>query len=101
MSRWHGRTLSIGRKLIEYLESVAVLGGELDSVVQVLMSLSADEWSSSTLLVPVGPVPPWTVLQLAGHLGFAMNMVDTLLSQRSGSAPQLDRVSFFDQDGIG
>ena len=80
-----------------YVETVAALAGELDSVAQVLGSLSVGQWSSPTLLVPVGPVPNWTVLELAGHLGFAMNMIDTLLSEESALAPVLDRVSFFDQ----
>jgi uncharacterized protein (TIGR03083 family) len=80
-----------------YLETLAALAGELDSVARVLGSLRPDQWSSPTLLVPVGPVPRWTVLELAGHLGFAMNMIDTLLSGESTSAAVLDRVSFFDQ----
>ncbi len=80
-----------------YLETVAALAGELDSVAQVLGSLSAGQWSSPTLLVPVGPVSHWTVLELAGHLGFAMNMIDTLLCGESAFEPVLDRVSFFDQ----
>ena len=58
-----------------------MLAEELDSTARVLVSLDADDWSRSTLLVPVDSAPNWTVLQLAGHIGFAMTMVDTLLSE--------------------
>lgn len=80
-----------------YIELVSTLTGELDSVAHVLESLSAEEWIRPTQLVPVEPVPRWRVLELAGHLGYAMNMIDTLLSKQSASSPALDRVSFYDQ----
>ncbi len=82
---------------MKYIELVSALAEELDSVAQVLKSLGADEWSKPTLLVPIGPAPHWTVLELAGHLGYAMNMIDTLLSKESAPPPALDRVSFYDQ----
>jgi uncharacterized protein (TIGR03083 family) len=81
----------------DYIELVSALAGQIESVEGVLRSLSADEWSRSTLLVPAEPVPPWTVLELAGHLGYAMDMVDTHLSRASASPPTLDRVSYYDQ----
>jgi uncharacterized protein (TIGR03083 family) len=81
----------------KYIGLVSALADELDSIAQVLKSLGADEWSKPTLLVPIDPAPHWTVLELAGHLGYAMNMIDTLLSKESVSPPALDRVSFYDQ----
>jgi len=80
-----------------YMESVDALAGELNRVAQTLGSLTAVEWQRPTLLEPVDPVPNWTVLELAGHLGYAMKMIDTLLSKESASPPALDRVSFYDQ----
>jgi uncharacterized protein (TIGR03083 family) len=81
----------------KYIELVSALADELDSFAQVLKSLGADEWSRPTLLAPVDLAPHWTVLELAGHLGYAMNMIDTLLSKASAPPPALDRVSFYDQ----
>jgi uncharacterized protein (TIGR03083 family) len=81
----------------KYIELVSALAGELDSVAQVLKSLDADEWSKPTVLVPVDSVRHWTVLELAGHIGYAMNMIDTLLSKEAVPPPALDRVSFYDQ----
>lgn len=80
----------------KYIDLVSALAEELDSVARVLKSLDADEWSKPTLLVPVDRAPHWIVLELAGHLGYAMNMIDTLLSKES-ARPALDRVSFYDQ----
>jgi len=79
-----------------YDESLSALSEALESIAKELKSLSAEEWTRPTQLVPVGPVPRWTVLELAGHLGYAMNMVDTLLANGSASPPELDRVSFYD-----
>jgi len=80
----------------EYLASVDALSEELDSIAEILASLRSDEWSRPTLLVPVERVPNWTVLELAAHLGYAMDMVETLLSEQSASPPALDRTSFYD-----
>ncbi len=81
----------------EYIETVDALAGELDWMAQTLGSLKHGEWSSPTLLIPVESTPNWTIQELAGHIGFAMNMVDTLFSQELETPPALDRVSFFDQ----
>jgi uncharacterized protein (TIGR03083 family) len=78
-----------------YRDDLATLGHELSAVDALLGSLSEAEWSAPTRLVPVDPAqPPWTVLQLAGHLGFAMSMLETLLSAGSALPPRLDRVAF-------
>jgi isochorismatase family protein len=81
----------------KYVELVSALAEELDSVAQVLKSMGADEWWKPTLLDPIDSAPHWTVLELAGHLGYAMNMIDTLLSKESAPPSALDRVSFYDQ----
>lgn len=81
-------------------DELSILDEELTRVGRILASLTKTEWSARTLLVPASnQLPPWTVRELAGHLGFALHMLEMLLATPSSSTAELDRVSFFDQPG--
>ncbi|GAA1239462.1 maleylpyruvate isomerase N-terminal domain-containing protein [Pseudonocardia alaniniphila] len=76
--------------------TVRTLSEELNSLERILAGLSSEEWAASTRLIPVDEdLPHWTILELAGHLEFAMNMVDTLIDGESDEEPQLDPAGFF------
>jgi uncharacterized protein (TIGR03083 family) len=79
------------------LEStVQTLSDELHSLDRILGGLSSEEWSTSTRLIPVDEnLPHWTILELAGHLEFAMTMVDTLIDGAGDEEPVLDPAGFF------
>ena len=76
--------------------TVQTLSEELNNLERILDGLSSDEWATSTSLIPVDEdLPRWTILELAGHLEFAMNMVDTLIDGKSDEEPKLDTAGFF------
>lgn len=76
--------------------TVQTLSDELNSLEGIFDGLSSEEWTTSTRLIPVDEdLPHWTILELAGHLEFAMNMVDTLIDGKSDEEPKLDPAGFF------
>jgi len=76
--------------------TIRTLSEELYSLEQIFSGLSSEEWATSTRLIPVDEgLPHWTILELAGHLEFAMNMVDTLIDGKSDEEPKLDPAGFF------
>jgi uncharacterized protein (TIGR03083 family) len=76
--------------------TVQTLSEELNCLERIFSELSSEEWAASTRLNPVDEnLPRWTILELAGHLEFAMDMVGTLVNERSDEEPKLDPAGFF------
>jgi uncharacterized protein (TIGR03083 family) len=76
--------------------TVRTLSEELNSLDRIFDGLTSEEWATSTRLIPVDEdLPHWTILELAGHLEFAMTMVDTLIDGESDEEPQLDPAGFY------
>jgi uncharacterized protein (TIGR03083 family) len=76
-------------------EMIDALAEGLQAVEEKLASLSEEDWSRPTLLRPLDPeMPPWNVLQLAGHFDFFMGMTMGLVGEPQDAPPAFDRVSF-------
>jgi len=87
--------MSTGTWSRSYEEVVDVLTGNLAALEKKLESLSEADWSRPTRLQPPNPDnPPWTVLQLAGHMDFFMGMVMSLVGEAQSVPPIMDRSSF-------
>lgn len=76
--------------------TIRTLSEELYSLEQIFTGLSSEEWATATRLTPVdGELPRWTILELAGHLEFAINMIGTLIDSKTDEEPKLDPAGFF------
>jgi hypothetical protein len=81
-----------------YDDLVDLLAAELDVVADGFVRLSIEEWATPTRLRPVEPGrPPWTVLELAGHLDISIGITGMLIDEAvAGEAePERDAVDFF------
>jgi Mycothiol maleylpyruvate isomerase N-terminal domain len=79
-----------------YLHAVDVLEQELSGLEEVFRSLSAEQWSVRTNLVPLGDGQPhWTVFELAGHFDISIGLTRMLVAEPQVGQPGRDRVSFF------
>jgi hypothetical protein len=79
-----------------YRSTIDVLADELEAVGQAFRGLTAQEWATSTLLVPVDPqLPHWTVFELAGHFDISIGLTRMLMNGRGDDRPARDRTSFF------
>jgi Mycothiol maleylpyruvate isomerase N-terminal domain len=77
---------------------VDTVAAELAVVLDGFERLTAEEWCSPTHLVPVDPhLPPWTLLELAGHLDISIGITRTVISDTvdEGARPDRDAVGFF------
>ena len=81
-----------------YRALVTVLESELDVVAEGFAQLTEHQWSTPTALVPVEPnEPPWTLLELAGHLDISIGITRMLISGADSEATEGERdaVDFF------
>ncbi len=75
-----------------------ILEAELAVVAAGFDGLTPTQWGTATRLRPVDPDrPPWTVLELAGHLDISIGITSMLLDEVVPDAPepQRDAVDFF------
>ena len=90
-----GWSMTTGTWARSYEEIIDVLTENLGALEKKLESLSEADWSRPTRLQPPNPDnPPWSVLQLAGHMDFFMGMVMGLVGEPQSVPPIMDRSSF-------
>ena len=79
-----------------YRQATEVLDAELRQLDDAFRSLSDEEWTRSTRLVPLDPtLKHWTVFELAGHFDISIGLARMLMAERKDGQPGRDRVSFF------
>jgi hypothetical protein len=79
-----------------YENDTDVLDRELQRVLAVFDSVTDNEWTRPTLLVPWDAGQPhWTVFELAGHFDISIGLTRMLIADPSNGQPGRDRVSFF------
>jgi hypothetical protein len=81
----------------EYERAIDVLEVELRGVEETFRALTAQQWSTPTLLRPVDDkLTPWTLFELAGHFDISIGLTRMLLAnQDPGGQVGRDKVSFF------
>jgi len=81
-----------------YRALVSILETELAVVAEGFQQLTAEQWQTPTQLIPLeSNDPPWTLLELAGHLDISIGITRMLISEAvSGERePERDAVDFF------
>ena len=79
-----------------YRQATEVLDAELRQLDDAFRSLSDEEWTRSTKLVPLDPtLKHWTVFELAGHFDISIGLARMLMAEPKDGQPGRDRVSFF------
>jgi hypothetical protein len=79
-----------------YETTIDTLAEELSRIEEVFRSLTDQEWTATTQLVPVDPdLPHWTVFELAGHFDISIGLTRMLIDGRGEQQPARDRTSFF------
>ena len=81
-----------------YDETVSILQAELAVVADGFSELTEEQWRFPTKLIPVEPhKPPWSLLELAGHVDISIGITRMLIADRvSGNPePERDAVDFF------
>jgi hypothetical protein len=82
--------------MYSYEAMIELLDEELAQVESTFRALTAEQWRTTTQLVPVDPsLPRWTVLELAGHFDISIGLTRVLIDGRDNSQPARDRTSFF------
>src|SRR5258708_31175201 len=80
----------------DYDVAVQILEAELGQVEQVFRGLTESDWRTPTLLRPVDEkLPPWTLVELAGHFHISIGLAPILLARHQPGHVGPDRVSFF------
>ena len=77
---------------------IAVLEAELAVLADGFEGLTEEQWRTPTLLTPgESGKPPWTVLELAGHVHISIGITDLLIAEAVSGAPepQRDAADFF------
>jgi hypothetical protein len=81
-----------------YLALVSILETELAVVAEGFEQLTPEQWQSRTGLIPIeSNDPPWTLLELAGHLDISIGITQMLIAQAASGepVPERDAVDFF------
>jgi hypothetical protein len=75
---------------------LGILEAELAVVVDGFEHLVLGQWRTPTRLSPVDPgKPPWTVLELAGHLDISIGITGDLIADAGSGEPERDAIDFF------
>jgi hypothetical protein len=87
--------MTTGTRALSYEEIVDAVEEALEALEGTLALLPEDDWNRPTLLKSADPdAPPWTVLELAGHMDVFMGIALGLMAEPQTGPRGLDGASF-------
>lgn len=87
--------MTTGTRALSYEETVDAVEEALEALEETLALLPEDDWNRPTLLKSANPdAPPWTVLELAGHMDVFMGIALGLMAEPQTGPQGLDGASF-------